>query len=228
MYYYHFPYFSGKPDTQPVIDALQMRVADERQTCLVHLFMAPGSKNEYLGEWVGVEVRQRDSTSATLVLKRMANQDPKWEREYTDVRIVQARSRNEMAHMQLLCEMFGEEDWVVTHEPFTVLDLHQPKVVAGKYSGGCDASSYTTDFVVYNRHTCERICVESKPCSSHVNDEALFKCRQLRDKTLSRVVFMVGSGREEPRWLDMGSPHSAELDEVWHPCFSTLTIALGV
>ena len=54
----------------------------------------------------------------------------------------------------------------------------------------------------------------------HVTDEARAKCRILRDTTLTRVVFMIGSGGEDIQWLDMGPMGADETAEAWYPNFS--------
>ena len=55
-----------------------------------------------------------------------------------------------------------------------------------------------------------RICIESKSCEEDAKaDEALQKCRALRDALLTRVLLVYGHG-DNLRWLDFGGPGSCE------------------
>lgn len=168
---------------------------------LVDLYSTPGARDESYGRWVLHAIANGPHVSR-LTLLRLAEQPP------TSGRAPRAyRSLNEECHASLLATAFPDTDWIVEHEPETVLDLHQPSVVDGK---ACDAvatsRSYTCDFVVAQKKGCRRLCVESKPCEEHVDAAAVAKARFLRDATLARVVFVVGGA--SPRWLDLGPPRT--------------------
>lgn len=179
----------------------------------VKLFATPGSRNESYGEWVVSEMATGQDPNVTeLTLKRLHTQP---QRHVSDDEQDRYRSRNEARHADLLATRFFP-GWIVRHEPETLLDLHDPSVVDGVARSVTEMSrSYTCDFVVASRTDARRICIESKPSRDAVTEEALAKCRVLRDRTLTRVLFMVGGG--EPEWLDMK-------DEVWHRDFSTLVL----
>lgn len=170
---------------------------------VVHLFSTPGSRNEFYGEWVVDKMTaHRNSNTAELVLKRLEVQTPDL---YARTR--RTRSNNEKRHGRLLSERFP--DWTVDHEPETLLDLHDPTVVDGVAQNVVDISrSYTCDFVLAKGLM--RVCVESKYDESEVTPAALVKARILRDRTLTRVVFLVGHGGED-RWLDLGKVRSDDV-----------------
>lgn len=188
----------------------------------VHLFSTPGSRIEYYGEWVVVDVRPKVRAGVSeLVLARLREQSEALRLHYaTDA--VRYRSRNESAHAELLAELFPPDRWVIRHEPETLLDLHEPSVVDGVPRSVTDMTrSYTCDFVVASRAGSQRLCIESKPCLEHVTDEALAKCRVLRDVTLTRVVIVAGA-RDDARWLDVGPIGAPCEDEQWHDDVASL------
>ena len=181
----------------------------------VHLFATPAARNEYYGEWVVSQLEMGEgSDKCVLTLKRLEEQADMG--RYTHV-FDARRSKNEVLHHTLLSTLFfpEEEGWIVTHEPETLMDLHQPSVKRGVPQDVVKTSrSYTCDFVASRK--CERICIESKPCVEHVTPEALAKCRMLRDRTLSRVLFMCGH-RHDLKWMDMGEPGGGS--EAWYDSF---------
>ena len=102
--------------------------------------------------------------------------------------------------------------------------IHEPSVVDGQARNAVQMSrSYTCDFVLAKGT--QRLCVESKPTVAHVTEEALAKCRRLRDTTLTRVLVLAGSGNEDVRWLDVGPPETKV--ETWHDTTGTLLTGLG-
>lgn len=192
----------------------------------VHLFSTPGSRNEYYGEWVVVDVRVEVRPGVSeMELARLRDQSPELRVAY-GTGAVRYRSRNESAHASLLERLFPKEGWIVCHEPETLLDIHEPSVVHGVARTVTSMTrSYTCDFVVASRTGAKRLCIESKPCLEHVTDEALAKCRVLRDATLTRVVVVAGEG-EDVRWLDVGPIGAQAGDECWHDEFSSLCEAV--
>lgn len=202
---------------------------------VVHLFSTPGSRDEFYGEWVITHhgtAPGRDNVGV-LTLSRLAAQSPSVLRGYTAGPATRCRSHNEVVHGQLLSTLFPEKDWVVRHEPETLMDLHELSVVDGVAVDVTGTTrSYTSDYVIASRHGCGRVCIESKPHVDHVTPQALVKARMLRDRTCTRVVFMVGSG-EEVRWIDLGPPPNVETQESsdymeWYDTAEALCAACGI
>ena len=186
----------------------------------VHLFATPGSRDEYYGEWIVVHFAPEVRTGvAQLTLKRAAEQDQTLCEQYGMHAARPYRSKNENAHALLLAKLFPASEWLVVHEPETLLDLHEPSVKKGRATTGRVSDkltrSYTCDFVVASRVGCARLCIESKPTRAHLTAEAVCKCRLLRDATCTRVVALVGSGAQDAEWCDMGAPHSVG-EPVWY------------
>ena len=193
-FHYEFPVIERRAPLQAVVDAL-LKAAP---CTLVRLYATPGARNEYYGEWLLETVVRTRPDRARAVLRRLAVQPapPQTGCGY--------RSHNEAVHAAFLATLLP--GWRVAHEPETVLDLHTPSVVRGvAQSPQALSRSYTCDFVACKGLA--RMCIESKPCMDHVTSAALCKARFLRDRSLTRVVFMVGTG-EAVEWLDMGPPDS--------------------
>ena len=211
----------------PLVSAIQRRVST-KVPLLVELFSTPGSRNEFYGQWVVEEMRIETGEShvSELQLARLHNQSASvGATGYGSESAPRFRSRNEELHGDMLEEIFPPDKWIVKHEPETLLDLHEPSVVDGVPVDVTDMSrSYTCDFVVASRDGCHRFCVESKPIEEHVTDEARAKCRVLRDTTLTRVIFMVGT--TTVRYLDLGAPGAAV--ENWFEDAESLRAALRV
>ena len=190
--------------------------AENQPPIRVQLFSTPGSRDETYGEWIVEDILENVRPGVSeLHLLRLEEQT------YPHALTSSAtgfRSRNESHHARLLETQFFP-GWRVSHEPETLLDIHEPSVVDGAARNPTQMSrSYTCDFVVAKGVM--RLCIESKPCMEHVTDEARAKCRILRDTTLTRVVFMIGSGGEDIQWLDMGPMGADETAEAWYPNFS--------
>lgn len=209
---YMFPTIPKQRDPSDFVKRLRERVRTLKPL-RVKLYATPGSRDEYYGEWVVRAMREMGYDASLgchvslLTLRRL--------RRPLEAPSDKAlhRSINEGVHEEMLKQLFPE--WIVVHEPETLLDLHEPSVVDGIARDEIKVSrSYTCDFVLCQKNGCGRICVESKPCESKVTEEALIKARALRDRSLTRVVFMVGSRDEPPRWLDMGPPF--EMKETWY------------
>lgn len=172
----------------------------------VHLFVTPGSRNEFYGQWAVEEWKATTSRPGVseLHLRRLASQSVVVQARYCG-RVRAERSANEADHHRLLLQEFpANQGWTVRHEPETLLDLHSPSVVDGQrvVENERMTRSYTCDFVVARGAV--RFCIESKPCASHVTRDAIAKCRVLRDTTLTRVLFMVGNITESVQWVDVG------------------------
>lgn len=191
-----------KPWEADVVARLRARFEGD-PPLLVDLYSTPGARDEFYGRWVLRRIVNGPRV-AKLHLLRLAEQPPRPERGGGGY-----RSANEALHARVLEEAFPPPEWIVAHEPETVLDLHQPSVVDGcPVDAVATTRSYTCDFVVTETRGWRRLCVESKPCEEHVTPEALAKARFLRDATFARVVFVVGGA--QPRWLDLGAPHTQE------------------
>ena len=215
---YVFPTTAKRDFEKPLLRGIQKRVADKLK---VQLFATPGARNEYYGEWVVKELRPDVQPGVSeLHLLRLQHQTDEGVR--TAAGRAPYRSRNESAHAALLDRVFPADAWIVKHEPETLLDLHEPSVVDGVARAVADVGrSYTCDFVVASRCGTRRVCIESKPCADKVTEEALAKCRVLRDTTLTRVVFLVGAG-EHVRWLDIGPPGTPPGEETWRDEIASL------
>ena len=212
---YSFPKCDKNTSVRALVHRIRTRVTPDAPLC-VHLFSTPGSRNEFYGEWVVSEiVHDTPRTDVSeLVLSRLVTQHAAVADAYAADPTAH-RSKNETWHATVLDNLFPEPRWIVRHEPETLLDLHDLSVVDGVAKDVCDlTSSYTCDFVVASKDGCQRLCVESKPSAESVTEEALVKCRILRDRTFSRVVFLVGS--HALRWLDMGPPGCTPDQERWH------------
>jgi hypothetical protein len=185
-----------------LVDGIRDRVESGRPL-FVHLFATPGSRNEFYGEWIAQKLVPKGAGSVELVLYRLATQTPGL---YPPRKPM--RSQNEARHAELLARLLPH--WVVEHEPETLLDLHEPTVVDGVARNHLDAvsRSYTCDFVL--ARGLARVCVESKYDEHGVTPEALSKARLLRDRTLTRVVFLVGHAEGDVRWLDLGEVRSRD------------------
>jgi hypothetical protein len=195
-----------KPWEEGVVTRLRARF-ERDPPLLVDLYSTPGARDESYGRWVLRRIVNGPKV-CNLHLLRLADQPLR------PTHVPTYRSANETHHARVLEEAFPSSDWVVAHEPETVLDLHQPSVVDGvPVDEVTTTRSYTCDFVVTEKRGWRRLCVESKPCEEHVTPEALVKARFLRDATLARVVFMVGG--VQPRWLDLGAPRTTDV-ETWH------------
>lgn len=229
---YQFPARGRHEWERALVARLRARVAQTDVPLRVELFATPGSRNEAYGAWAVTRLRPVSGDVCELTLARLRDQDEPCGNTHNNKHTAVDgdplyRSRNEQAHSLLLADVFPPADgWVVRHEPETLMDLHEPTVVDGvARDPTADLTrSYTCDFVVARGAV--RICVESKPCESHVTPQALAKCRLLRDRTLSRVVILCGDAHKV-RWYDLGSPsHAAE--EVWLETAQDLYAALGV
>ena len=212
---YAFPRNSKRVQERLFVERMLAAMGEDASPLRVHLFSTPGSTDEYLGEWIVEDVVPRDAEASVLVLKRDAEQDAALLDEYA-AHARARRSANEARHERWLGELFPEEAWRVVHEPETLMDLHEPSVVDGverELTQGA-TQSYTCDFVVSHRRGCQRFCVESKPCRSHVTPAALLKCRQLRDRTYARVVILAGAQDGEDEWYDLGPP-GTEQESGW-------------
>jgi hypothetical protein len=71
--------------------------------------------------------------------------------------------------------------------------LNGDLVVGGKTQAWA-GRGYTVDYVAASATGCERLCFESKSDASGMTDEAVSKCRHLRDGALCRVIAIVGHG----------------------------------
>ena len=208
---YVFPTTAKKDWEKVLLSGIKDKVQNRLK---VQLFSTPGSRNEYYGEWV-VKKMVPDVIPGVSELHLLRLQHQTDEDVRTATGRAPYRSRNECAHAALLDKLFPADAWIVKHEPETLLDLHEPSVVDGVARTVTDMGrSYTCDFVVASRCGTRRVCIESKPCREHVTEEALAKCRVLRDATLTRVVFLVGGG-EDVEWLDMGPPGAPQGSHVW-------------
>lgn len=228
---YLFPRESRRTWEIDLVSKIRTRVASSTPL-LVELFSTPGSRNEYYGQWVVGELRIHGGSShaSELELFRLRNQGVTRDSVYGDSYEASAskrfRSHNEENHSRHLADIFPGDAWTVKHEPETLLDIHEPSVVNGEAKTVTTMSrSYTCDFVVCSHKGCHRFCVESKPTAMHVTAEALAKCRVLRDRTLTRVIFMVGVD-DDIKFLDMGTL-GAPL-EVWYEDSNALKCGLGL
>lgn len=186
-----------------LVDAIQNR----HESLVVHLFSTPAARNEYHGEW-DIDRIAPDKSRSNVVemhLRRRPMQSTELADRYRETRGPH-RSLNERLHHALIDQLFPPEDWVVAHEPETLLDLKVPSVVDGvAQTAAAQVRQYTCDFVVCHRRTCARLCIESKPTREHAEEPtAMAKCRLLRDKTLTRVAVVAGVG-EDVTWLDVGA-----------------------
>lgn len=222
---YSFPSNAKYDWEKPFLQRMTTRIRTGRPLC-VHLFSCPGSRNEYYGEWIVVDVRfnVRHGISE-LILGRLRDQSELLHTYYA-LEERRYRSHNESVHAAYLATLFPESDWVISHEPETLLDIHEPSVVHGVSRTVTDMSrSYTCDFVIASRTGATRLCIESKSCIEHVTPAARAKCRVLRDVTLTRVVLLVGNGGGQARWLDIGPIGTTEQAEKWHDDVWTLLAA---
>ena len=226
-YVYAFPTKSNSGCDATVRGILKRRVRKDLAPLRVRLFATPGARNEFYGEWIVAKLRTTTDRLhvGELVLLRLAQQCPTLARRFADG-AERFRSRNEARHAALLRDhFFPSEDWLVEHEPETLLDLHQPSIVDGVAQSVTEVTrSYTCDFVVAHRRDSRRVCVESKPHERSVDAAALTKGRLLRDRTFARVLVMVGGEEETTRWYDFGPPGTPVEREVWHETFSSLVL----
>lgn len=229
---YSFPSRSANPTDVKLHSIFKQKIEHATKPLRIHLFSTPGSRNEYFGEWVlaGVSSNTADgsgrkSNVGELELRRLAAQDEALVDVYADRSAPKYRSRNEGMHAEQLVVLFPNEDWILKHEPETMIDTHQPSVVDGVAVDIVGMShSYTCDFIVAHRRDSRRVCIESKPHESHVDDVAIAKGRLLRDRTLTRVLIMAGDSSASPRWYDFGPPGTTKEEEAWYEEFTSLVI----
>ena len=232
---YTYPTTGHRTEREATLVAQIHARLDAGAPLAVHLFATQGSRDEFYGEWL---VTQRGNAPhrhgvGMLTLTRLAAQSTALLKAYTAGPETRFRSANEKRHGELLDALFPVEEWVVRHEPETLMDLHDLSVVDGRAVDVVGtARSYTCDFVVASRRGCARMCIESKPHVDHVTPEAMAKARMLRDRTCTRVVFMVGEGANV-QWIDLGPPPNVEQndeaqDVVWHDSHTSLFDACGV
>jgi len=191
-----------------IFQSVREAYSDPNKALTVKLYSTPGSRDEYYGEWFAEKVSPSGARGMKLTMKRKRYQE-KEQALFDEGK--KHRSKNEAHHEKLLKEVYLR-GWNVVHEPETILDIHEPSVVDGKERSVATGMtrSYTCDFVANKGW--KRVCIESKPCRDLVTEESLSKCRILRDRTLTRVVMMVG-GRVNVEWLDFGS--SDDPKEEW-------------
>lgn len=202
-YVYQFPTRSKWMEEGQLIDAiLSGHDPTHGKFLRVRLYATPGSREECYGEWASLQIRDAGWGRKELVLGRLKDQPCLGKRTISDHPVY--RSANEATHAEVLRLKFPEEDWMVVHEPETLLDLHAPSVVDG-ISQSARVSTYTCDFVVCSKRGMSRLCVESKFSEAAADEVARIKCRMLRDKTYSRVCILAGRGHA-CRWLDFGTP----------------------
>jgi hypothetical protein len=187
----------------------QSLVHDETQRKDVRIIAVCNARNHYLGEFVvqGFTPPMYPRNPYVTLKRKLIQSDAIRDA----MRMTNAmRSKSEAQHVQEIEVLFPPSEWIVEHEPEAAVNLDVPLVVDGEmreYAG----DNYTVDFVVSGRTGCRRVCVESKCRESDIIgvESAMIKCRQLRDKTLCRVLCVHGHG-EQLGWYDFGPPQQAK------------------
>ena len=205
-------------------DAL-VREANSRHTksVEVRLFCTECARNFYLGEWV-IDAIVEQGARRHLKLARLAHQRDDVRAEIGASAPRLARSKSEARHGDVLCSALP--GWTVRHEPECAAFFESQLVEGGRMRqwGG---DSYTVDYVCSSPDGCGRLCIESKASLDGLDDVAMLKCRTLRDRSLTRVVALVGGGEDDVYWHDFGPP-SSRADEASGRGISPLRTRLGL
>lgn len=203
---YQLP-FKPKGWEQSIVDALKMgalnydfkSVAGYLQ---VSLFSVANGRDHYLGEYVVVGFTQT-SECCSVRLHRLELQ-AKMNLYKEEERL---RSNSEQNHKIVLEEELLK-GWCIQHEPMCACNFDVPLVLDGRINAWA-SGEYTVDFVATFGGLL-RLCFESKVCKDDAyTEEALEKCRHLRDKSMTRVITIFGHG-EHMRFLDFGSPDQVD------------------
>lgn len=195
--------------------------AETRKNYQVHLFGALHARDHYLGEWTPeTYVEKREGAFPYVLLRR--NKVQRFDDIYASHKRAR-RSNNENTHQAILEAAFPE--YHVLYEPECTANLAGRMVTDGIFSE-CAGNSYLIDFILAERNGCRRISVESKYERDAVTEEALGKCRALRDRCGQRVIVIAGSGGNE-EFLDLGPPLRQPAVEVWHDTVEALKEAIG-
>tara|TARA_B100000683_G_scaffold240334_1_gene247456 strand:+ start:4518 stop:5369 length:852 start_codon:yes stop_codon:yes gene_type:complete len=192
------------PDaTSPAAAASRERLLAEARSATksieVRLFCTAHAFDHYLGEWV-VESLIETPTQTLIVLKRLQHQNPVLAGAYRLQ--MRARSQSEAKHFDFLKAWLP--GWHIAHEPEAAVGLDAPLISGGR-STAFSGDAYTLDYVAASPSGCKRLCIESKASLDGLTEEAKEKCRLLRDKSLSRVIALVGHG-VQMRIVDFGTP----------------------
>lgn len=179
----------------------------------VKIMSVCNAANHYLGEFVvetftkGVFPPQSPA-KPFVTLKRKERQSSTIRQQLQLDR--QVRSKSEATHSEELLQLFPASEWIIAHEPETVMNLDTPLVSNGMMQSFA-GDNYTIDFIVHSIDGCRRVCVESKYVERDLldNESAMIKCRQLRDKALCRVLGVYGHG-QEIGFYDFGPPRQAK------------------
>lgn len=175
----------------------------------VRLFSVAHARDHYMGQFVVVDyARQHGRHVATLA--RLVEQSADVLDAYAHTS-GSKRSKSEAMHLKWIRRVCPEPTWTVCHEPECAVNFNVPYVLAGKINPWA-SGQYTTDYIACT--ATQRVCFESKYHRSDVTEEALCKCRFLRDSSLNRVFVVAGHG-EDMHILDLGSPAARGACEEW-------------
>lgn len=212
-----------RPDDAAACDRLLHEAHNANKTIEVRLFSVANAFDHYLGEWV-VDDHTLSPSRNFVTLKRLKDQSPVLAKAYRINK--RPRSRSEARHLTTLSHLLP--GWRIAHEPEAAVGLDQPMVSGGKRNEFA-GDSYTHDYVAASPRGCRRLCVESKFNRAGLDEEAMQKCRALRDSALSRVVAVVDHG-VDLFYFDFGPPGSTKADEKEFSATQTeeLKVALGV
>jgi len=170
------------------------------------ILYAKGAREYDLGMWKVEECMPKGSTKRYVLLRRERDLT---EKESVFLRCVSQdafRSKSETAHFQYLLRT-KPADYTVVFEPTCTLGLGQEIVTHSKWNAWV-ADGYTIDFTITSPDLLFRISVESKCCKEDaITEEALDKCKALRDKGKMRVYTLYGHGGDRG-WIDFGPPGS--------------------
>lgn len=175
----------------------------------VRVFTVCNARDHYLGQFVAVQMHTKPKPH--VVLARLAQQDicvaDKYVRRQTP-----SRSASEAKHLDVI-KRLCQPPWLVRHEPECALKFNVDLYVNGKQNPWA-SGQYTVDYIACSGS--RRICFESKDCRDAVTEEALEKCRFLRDHSMCRVV-LVADHDENMVFIDFGDPAtpSANRGETW-------------
>lgn len=198
-FFYELP--PPKSAAQDATMAALHREADAAaKTVEVRLFSVECARNFYLGEFVIDRIERSADGRTYACLQRLAEQDTQVRQAY-EVSSRPKRSRSESMHADAIRSILP--GWRLVHEPECVAFYESELVVDGRMRewGG---DQYVCDYVA--ARGCARVCFESKASAAGFDEAAKLKCRALRDRSLTRVVALVGHGAEAMRWHDFGCP----------------------
>jgi hypothetical protein len=172
---------------------------------VVHFFSRFASSDHYLGEYAIVKRMNFCGGMCFLVLHRLEHQTA-FAKDLYEKQVGKKRSKSEHRHLQEIKDALPS-DWVINHEPAVSIGLNGLLISRGKLSNCFKSSEYTVDYIAHSGTGSRRICFESKYDDTGVTQEAIDKCKRLRDETMTRVFIVHGHG-DELCWIDFGGPQS--------------------